>query len=217
MRLFRLALILIACSSFAHAVGAQGFGAEKHRDEILVPSKEPSLSDRREGQKQFHAAKNYWHGENGYRKDREKAVELFALAARTDYPPALYYLSQIYLVGEDIPVNVDAGVALLRRASSLGLQDANVRLVELRVLCPRSRTPLPGEVLVSMPWHSAGYDSCALGAERTTTHIDPLVAARLPLPTEISVPSLRSLESVLNQAAYGMPYASMLEKVVRGQ
>lgn len=137
MRLFRLALILIAGSSFAHVASAQGAGADKHRDEILVPSKEPSLGDRREGQRLFHAAKNYWHGENGYGKDHAKAMEVFALAARMDYPPALYYLSQIYLVGEDMPIDVDAGVALLRRASRLGLQDAEARLVELRVIHTR--------------------------------------------------------------------------------
>jgi TPR repeat protein len=184
--------MLIASTSFAHVASAQGFGAEKHRDEILVPSKAPSLSDRREGQRLFQAAKNYWHGENGYSKDHAKAMELFALAARTDYPPALYYLSQIYFVGEDTPVDVDAGVALLKRAYRLGLHDADARLVELRVICPRDRASMPGEVSVSMPSLVAGYDSCALGAERAATYADPIVTVRVPLPREISVPQLSS-------------------------
>lgn len=192
MRLISLTLILIASTSFAHVASAQGFGADKHRDEILVPSKNPSLSDRREGQRLFQAAKNYWHGENGHTKDHARAMELFALAARMDYPPALYYLSQIYFAGEDIPADVDAGVALLKRASRLGLRDADARLVELRVICPRSRASMPGEVLVSMPSPVAGYESCALGAERTATYADPIVTAGAPFPQEILIPNLGS-------------------------
>ena len=78
----------------------------------------------------FQMAKSYWYGEDGYPQDRARAIELMKKSARADYPPALYYLSRIYITGESTPVDEKAGIALLKRAAQLGLSDAQRQLLE---------------------------------------------------------------------------------------
>jgi TPR repeat protein len=78
----------------------------------------------------FQMGKNYWFGEDGYPQDRTKAIELIRKSARADYPPALYYLSRIYMTREEACFNERDGVDLLRRAAQLGLKDAERQLRE---------------------------------------------------------------------------------------
>jgi TPR repeat protein len=129
MRRIRDVSFLLVCICTMGNAAAQGFGKSFHRDELLVPSLDSSgLDARRDAQRLYLLAKNFWHGENGLHQDREQAIALFKQSARMDYPPALYYLSEVYFAGEETPIDVAAGNRLLRRATQLGLRDAESRI-----------------------------------------------------------------------------------------
>lgn len=149
--------MFVGCLAFMNCAAAQFAGRDIQRNEVLRTTNTSFDGNaRNEGRLLFQKAKSYWHGDHSHPRDRLKAVDLFKLAARADYPPALYYLSQIYLTGEELPANEAAAIALLRRASDLGLLEAETRLKERGVIREAATqsdiqqiTPAPVRVVVN--------------------------------------------------------------------
>lgn len=127
-----IGLALGLCVRAAHCQSERPNDVDRQESAVQKPSSAVVTTSRPfDPIESFRAAKGYWHGEDGYPHDETKAFELFKMSASADYPPALYYLSKIYIKGSfTVPVNEPAGIELLRRAARLGLRDAEIQLRE---------------------------------------------------------------------------------------
>lgn len=77
----------------------------------------------------YELGKDYFSGMN-VEFDREKAVELFTMAADADYPQAEYMLACLYIDGNSVPKDYQKATKYFRKAADHGISEAAIRLSE---------------------------------------------------------------------------------------
>lgn len=94
------------------------------------PVQSPQYED---AAKDYALAKNLWGGENGYPKNRLKAMELLKSSSAAGFPTAMFQLGKFYRIGEGVSKDESYGRILIERAARAGHQGAEAELQKLGV------------------------------------------------------------------------------------
>jgi TPR repeat protein len=124
--------------------------------------------------------------------DPAQGIKLISEVAASDHTLALWTLGVFELLGEGLPINEDAGVRHIRRASDLGFSDAT------STLCDLARAAKAG-----VKFESEGFNAVLdRGLQKSLPNCQYLVSLRYGRGILVPVDHVRGLQ-YLHQAAQG--------------